>query len=138
MPLTNGVRDLPLRHVDRLAIYKATQVARPTGEAELTALATALLAMQGLENLLHSMFVMFDSFLFGDNDASIAMAHGQHSWRSRALCNRSAGIKSRIDEGTLNLGYVKTSEQKADGLTNFLSVPLVSRSRMELRIVLSK
>ena len=116
---------------------KQPQVARSTGEAELTALATALLALEGAEALLVTMFLIVTCHLYGDNEASISMSHGQNSWRSRALCNRSAGLKSRINDGSLTLSYVGTADQKADGLTKFLSVPLLSKARIELRIVVA-
>ena len=108
---------------------KQPQPPRSTGEAELTALATACVAMEGLEALLNSMFLEVSSRLFGDNEASIAMSHGQNSWRTRCLCNRAATLKHRIHAGTLVVTYVSTVDQKADGLTKFLSVPLLNLSR---------
>ena len=116
---------------------KQAQPPRSTGEAELTALATACVALEGLEALLNSMFMMVSSRIFGDNEASIAIAHGQNSWRTRALCNRAATSKHRINAGTLFVTYVSTTDQKADGFTKFLSVPLMNHSRKELRIVLA-
>ena len=111
---------------------KQAQPPRSTGEAELTTLATANLSLEGTEALLHSMKVVVTSRMFGDNEASIAMSHGQHSWRTRALCNRSGSLKARIHDGTLTLSHCSTSDMKADGLTKFLSVPLMNASRKNL------
>ena len=73
--------------------------------------------------------------MHGDNSASIFLGHGQGSWRSRAYINRAAGIRSRVKDGSLNLEYVGTKEQRSDGLTKALSVPLLATSRQQLGIV---
>ena len=68
--------------------------------------------------------------LFGDNSASICLAQRQGSWRTRSLSNKAAGLRSRLDLGSFDLQYVGTKEQRADGLTKFLSVqPMAASSR---------
>ena len=114
---------------------KQAQPPRSTGEAELTGLATSNLSLEGLEALLHSMFIDVMSCLYGDNEASIAMSHGQFSWRTRCLTNRAAALKYRIKDGTIALSYMPTSEMKADGLTKFLSVVLMAKMRASFHIV---
>ena len=114
---------------------KQAQVPRSTGEAELTVLATANLIVEGTESLLNSMEIEVISTLIGDNEASISMAHNVNSWRTRALCNRSAGLRSRVEDGTLDVTYISTKEQKADGLTKFLACPQMSTSRQVLLVV---
>ena len=86
--------------------------------------------LEGFEVLLTSLFQRpGPSTLYGDNSASIYLGHGQGSWRSRAYANRAAGIRSRVKSGDLILAYVGTKEQRADGLTKSLSVPLLSTCR---------
>ena len=114
---------------------KQAQTARSTGEAELTSLATANLVLEGTEAVVNSMFIDVKTTLHGDNQASIAMAHGHNSWRTRALCNRSFALKARVADGSLHLVFVGTKDQKGDGLTKFLSVPGMSRSRHALCLV---
>ena len=114
---------------------KQAQPPRSTGEAELTTLASANLSLEGTEALLHSMRIVVESKMFGDNESSISMSHGQHSWRTRALCNRSGSLKARINDGSLTLSHCSTSDMKADGLTKFLSVPLMNASRKALCLI---
>ena len=116
---------------------KQPQPARSTGEAELTVLAVSNLSLEGREALFHSLSIAVDSELRGDNEASIAMAHGMNSWRTRALCNRSAGLKARVADKTLKLTFVGTDDQYADGLTKFLSVPKMSKSRLVLNVMVA-
>ena len=116
---------------------KQPQPARSTGEAELTVLAVSSLALEGREALFHSLSINVESELLGDNEASIAMAHGMNSWRTRALCNRSASLKARVSDKTLKLTFVGTDDQYADGLTKFLSVPKMAISRKVLNVVVA-
>ena len=89
--------------------------------------------LEGFESLLSSLFVRSGvATLYGDNSASIFLGHGQGSWRSRAYANRAAGIRSRVKSGDLILSYVGTKEQRADGLTKALSVPLLAVCRQLL------
>ena len=109
---------------------KQPQVARSTAEAEVSALALGAIVLEGYEQLLQSLYCRHGvATLWGDNSASIFLGHGQGSWRSRAYANKAAGIKSSVRDGSLILQYVGTKEQRADGLTKALSVPLLAVSR---------
>ena len=109
---------------------KQAQPARSTAEAEITSLAMGCLMMEGTEAVLGSMFVRPASVcLWGDNSASLAVAMGQGSWRTRCLANRASALRSRLHQGTLQLGHVPTAEQRADGLTKILPVPGMARVR---------
>ena len=73
--------------------------------------------------------------LYGDNSASICLARRQGSWRTRALAIKAAGLRSRLDLGTFVLQFVPTKDQRADGLTKFLSVPLLAASCRQLGLI---
>ena len=111
-------------------------VARSTAEAEVTVLAMGHVMVEGLESLLHSMCIAPGApTLFGDNSASICLAQRQGSWRTRSLANKAAGLRSRLDLGSFILQYVGTKEQRADGLTKFLSVQLMAASSRQLGLI---
>ena len=115
---------------------KQLQVARNTAESEVTTLALGGVMLEGFEALLASLFVRPGvATLHGDNNASIFLGHGQGSWRSRAYAKRAAGIRSRVKSGDLILEYVGTKEQRADGLTKALSVPLLAVCWQQLGLV---
>ena len=104
-------------------------VARSTAEAEVTALAMGHAMVEGLEAVLHSMCIEPGlPTLFGDSTASICLANRQGSWRTRSLSNKAAGLRSRLDLGSLILSYVGTRQQRAAGLTKFLNVVLMQAS----------
>ena len=112
---------------------KQPVVARSTAEAEVSALAMGLVMIEGLEAVLHSMFIDPGvPTLFGDNNASICLANRQGSWRTRSLSNKAAGLRSRLDLGSIILSYVGTKEQRADGLTMFLNAMLMHVSAQML------
>ena len=77
------------------------------------------------------------SKMYGDNNASMSVSSGQNTWRTRALTNKSAAITSRIVSGTLELEYIATNEMLADGLTNFLSVPLTNKLRKDFGLLMT-
>ena len=112
---------------------KQPVTARSTAEAEVSALAMGLVMIEGLEAVLHSMFIDPGvPTLFGDNNASICLANRQGSWRTRSLSNKAAGLRSRLDLGSIILSYVGTKEQRADGLTKFLNAMLMHVSAQML------
>ena len=73
--------------------------------------------------------------LFGDNSASICLAQRQGSWRTRSLSNKAAGLRSRLDLRSFILLCVGTKEQRADGLTKFLSVQLMAAAARQLGLL---
>ena len=99
----------------------------------MTALAMDHVMIEGMEAVFHSMCVDAGvSTFFGDNNASICLANRQGSWRTRSLSNKAAGVRSRLDLGSLILSYVGTNQQRADGLTKFLNVVIMQASVMML------
>ena len=109
---------------------KQAQVARSTAEAEITALAMGVIMLEGAEASLASMMVQVPlPRMWGDNVASLCLARGQGSWRTRALSNRASALRSRVESETLLLDHVGSNEQRADGLTKVFSVPAMARIR---------
>ena len=112
---------------------KQPQVARSTAEAEITALATGGIILEGAEATLNSLCIVAElTKMLGDNSASLCLGHGQGTWRSRALTNRAHGIKTRVQQGLWQLDYVATTEQVGDGFTKFLCVTAMSKFRQQL------
>ncbi|CAK0845573.1 unnamed protein product [Prorocentrum cordatum] len=106
---------------------KQAQVARSTAEAEITALAMGLVMLEGAEASLASIMVQVPlPRMWGDNVASLCLARGQGSWRTRALTNRASALRSRVESETLLLDHVGSNEQRADGLTKVFSVPAMA------------
>ena len=56
-----------------------------------------------------------------DNKASIVLATGEGTWKTKALANRVAWIRESVDAGEVSVEYIPTREQRADGLTKNLS-----------------
>ncbi|CAK0841691.1 unnamed protein product, partial [Prorocentrum cordatum] len=111
------------------------QVARSTAEAEVTALNVGLLMLEGAEATLCSMGVRLSvPTLWGDNAASLFLARGQGSWRTRALANRAAALRSRLEMGTLDLVKVASEDQRADGLTKVFAAPAMARIRAHFNL----
>ena len=67
--------------------------------------------------------------LWGDNAASLCIADGQGSWRTRSLANKAVALRSRLDLGTLELKKVSSEEQRADGLAKVFPAPAMARIR---------
>ena len=111
------------------------QVARSTAEAEVTALNVGLMMLEGAEATLCSMGVRLSvPTLWGDNAASLYLAHGQGSWRTRALANRAAALRSRLEMGTLDFMKVASEDQRADGLTKVFAAPAMARIRAHFNL----
>ena len=115
---------------------KQTQVPRSTAEAEITALALGGIVIEGFQALLEGMYTRIERVtLYGDNQASICLTVGQGSWRTRCLNNRANGLRCRIQSGELEVLYVRTGEQRADGLTKLLCVTKLQQARLQFGIV---
>ncbi|CAK0814311.1 unnamed protein product, partial [Prorocentrum cordatum] len=109
---------------------KQAQVARSTAEAEIAALAMGLVMLEGAEASLASMMAQVPlPRMRGDSVASLCLARGQGSWRTRALSNRASALRSRVESETLLLDHVRSNEQRADGPTKIFSVPAMARIR---------
>ncbi|CAK0875407.1 unnamed protein product [Prorocentrum cordatum] len=114
---------------------RQAQVARSTAEAEIAALAMGVVMFEGAEASLASMMVQLPlSKMWGGSAASLCLARGQGSWRTRALSNRASALRSRMESETLQLDHVGSNEQRADGLTKVFSVPAMSRIRGHFRL----
>ena len=111
------------------------QVARSTAESEITSMSMGALLMEAVEAMFHAMLVDATCVMYGDNTAALCLTHGQGTWRTRALANRAAGIRQRVEDGTLVVDYVRSAEQIADVLTKFLAVPAMSIARQQLTIL---
>ena len=73
--------------------------------------------------------------LWGDNAASLCIAEGQGSWRTRSLANKAVALRSRLDQGTLELRKVASEEQRADGLTKSFPAAVMARIRGQFGLV---
>ena len=110
--------------------------ARSTAEAEVTALAMGHVMLEGVEAVLDSMSKPSGiPTLYGDNSASICLARRRGSWRTRALAIKAVGLRSRLDLATFVLEFVPTKDQRADGLTKFLSVQLLAAACRQLGLI---
>ena len=117
---------------------KQAQIARSTAEAEITALNLGVHMLEGSEAVLHSMCVSTKAetpTLWGDNSASLLIAEGQGSWRTRALSNRAVAIRSRVEMGMLIVNKVSSEEQRGDGLTKCNPAPIMGRIREHFGLV---
>ena len=112
---------------------KQPQPARSTAEAEITALSMGCVMLEGAEAVLGSMGIRPSLVqMWGDNSASLCIATGQGSWRTRALANRASALRARTQQETLSLGFVGTQDQRADGLTKTFSVQGMQQVRKAL------
>ena len=55
-----------------------------------------------------------------DNTASIVLATGEGSWRTKSAANKVHAVREKVDCGMPKIEYVSTSENCADSLTKFL------------------
>ena len=109
---------------------KQQQPARSTCEAEVTALASTNLALEGIETVVNSLGIDVGTpLLMGDNTASIFLARGSGSWRTKTLSNRAAGLRDRVERKTVDLRHVASGDQRADGLTKQMSGANMARVR---------
>jgi hypothetical protein len=96
-------------------------VSESTAEAELIALGMTSMLGQGVSHLLSSLGVANFVNVLGDNQASLAIAGGSTSWRSRHFAIRSAAQRERICVGMESLSYVGTKQHAADIMTKGLA-----------------
>ncbi|CAK0818304.1 unnamed protein product [Prorocentrum cordatum] len=85
--------------------------------AEVNALAVGENMSAAAAATLESMGLRVRPTLRGDSDAANHVAEGRRSWRTRALSTKVNAILSRMAHGLLELHFVGTTEQCADGLT---------------------
>ena len=55
-----------------------------------------------------------------DNNASIVLASGEGSWRTKSAANKVYAVKEKVNKGKLKISYVSTKEQCVDALTKHL------------------
>ena len=100
-----------------------------TAEAEVNALAVGENMSAAAAATLESMGLRVRPTLHGDNAAANHVAEGRGSWRTRALSTKVNAIRSRMARGLLELRFVGTTEQRADGLTKCGGVQHAARIR---------
>ena len=100
-----------------------------TAEAEVNALAVGENMSAAAAATLESMGLRVQPTLHGDNAAANHVAEGRGSWRTRALSTKVNAIRSRMARGLLELHFVGTTEQRADGLTKCGGVQHAARIR---------
>ena len=112
---------------------KQAQAPRRTAESEVTSLALGGVVLEGVVALLNSMGLQVaNATLWGDNAASICLTQGQGSWRTRCLTNRANALRQRVETGDLVVAFVGTKDQRGDGLTKCLPVPMMAKMREHL------
>ena len=110
-------------------------VAMSSCEGELIAACQSLIMGRSLRLLVAEMYGtkgVPPPFHMGvDNQAAIQqITQGEHAtWRSRHISIRAAAIVSAKQTGELEVGYVKTDQMKADGLTKALTPAVLDRMR---------
>ncbi|CAK0805863.1 unnamed protein product, partial [Prorocentrum cordatum] len=88
-----------------------------TAEAEVNAFAVGENMSAAAATTLESMGLRVRPTLYGDSVAANHVAEGRGSWRTRALPTKVNAIRSRMARGLLELHFVGTDDQRADGLT---------------------
>ena len=92
-------------------------VAFSTCEAEVNSLAMGECMQAAVVTTLESMGVRCHSTLYGDNTAANQVAEARGTWRTRSLSTKVNALRTRVQRGLLELQFVATKEQRADGLT---------------------
>ena len=103
---------------------KQPVVSRSTAEAEFRAMSVCLSEMLWVKNLLSELKLMKGTLkLWCDNKSALSIATNpvQHDRTKHVDIDRFF-IKERLDDGTLKLDFVTSSEQVADCLTKGLGV----------------
>nr|AAP54332.2 retrotransposon protein, putative, unclassified [Oryza sativa Japonica Group] len=102
---------------------KESVVSRSTAEAEYRSMSMSLSELLWLKNLLAELKLSTSTSmkLWCDNKSAINIANNpvQHDRTKHVEIDRFF-IKERMDEGTLNLGFVNSGEQVVDSLTKAL------------------
>ncbi|CAE7623069.1 unnamed protein product [Symbiodinium sp. CCMP2592] len=93
-----------------------------TAEAELEAAVEGLVALQGVQALLHDIGVTsLQLQMHSDSTSALAIARGSCSWRTRHLRLKSSWIGELIAKGTVEFNHCSGEVQPADLLTKPLS-----------------
>ena len=98
----------------------STLAAGSTCESELQAAVLGAQMGVGLVTLLEDLGVYTTLWQGVDNQAALSVLADTSSWRTRHLAIRSAVLRDLIRDGIMKCQHVRSSEQKADGLTKFL------------------
>ena len=88
-----------------------------TCEAEVNALAMGEAMNGALVATIESMGRRCKAILYGDNQAANQISESRGTWKTRSLSVKVTAIRTRIRRGLLDLRYVGTKQQRADGLT---------------------
>ncbi|CAE7422884.1 unnamed protein product [Symbiodinium sp. CCMP2592] len=93
-----------------------------TAEAELEAAVEGLVALQGIQALLHDIGVVsLQLQMHSDSTSALAIAKGSCSWRTRHLRLKSSWVSELIAKGIVEFNHCSGEVQPADLLTKPLS-----------------
>jgi transposase InsO family protein len=109
---------------------KQSVVARSTAEAELRSMASGLCELMWLKILLTELQLHDGSplQLYCDNQATINVVNNPvHHDRTKHIGIDRHFIKERLEDGTLHISFVKSSDQLADVLTKGVNVVLFNK-----------
>ena len=103
---------------------RQTLTALSTAESELTSLVCSVQAGQAVAALLEEISdSRLDCCLYGDSQASLAIAQGPTSWRTRHLRIRSSVLRDLVQGGEWTLRHLAGELLPADLLTKALPPP---------------
>ena len=109
---------------------KQVQVPRSTAEAECTAMAYSAQFVEGLTAMFHDMRIHVGiPKLYCDNRAAVHLSAGSGEWRTKALVNRVLGVRSLVELGLIDVGFLPTADMQADSLTKFMGAKVLKRQR---------
>ena len=117
------------------ASKKQRTVAQSTCEAELYAEAAAINEVLWQRGLLGEMGLTVDdaSVVYGDNQSTITLSrNGVKSERTKHVDIKYHFVTERVNDGTIMLQWIPTTEQRADILTKPLGRVLFSKMRGEI------
>ena len=119
-------------------VKKQNVVARSTTEAEFRSMASGLCELMWLKILLTEL-QLYDGIppqLYCDNQAAINMVNNHvHHDRTKHIEIDRHFIREKLEDGTLQISFVKSNDQLADALTKGLNVVLFDKlcDKMGLR-----
>ena len=100
---------------------RQTLTSLSTAESELTGLVSAVQIGQAVASLIEEIVgLRLERCLYGDNQASLAIAQGPTSWRTRHLRIRSSVLRDLVDSGEWALRHISGEILPADLLTKSL------------------
>lgn len=114
---------------------KQRVVALSTCEAELYAEGAAVQEVLWLRDLTSELglHVQLGSLVYGDNQSTIAVSqNGVKSDRTKHVDVKYRFITQTVEEGTVKLKWIPTTEQQADIFTKALAPPVFERLRQQL------